>query len=97
MARKLKMQIAPEKSQGSWNPQQTLADALAERALFLENHPEYKPFQREINVLLDKAGSPENRMTVLAVLVEAKLIELHEQFKRLNAILVRASAPRVQS
>jgi len=97
MAHKLRLQIAADKSQGSWNPQRALADALAERALFLDNHPEYKPFQREINALLDKAGSPENRMTVLAVLMEAKLIELHEQLKRLNAILVRASAPQVQS
>jgi len=93
MAHKLKLQIASDKSQGPWNPQKALADALAERALFLDNHPKYKPFQREINALLDKAGSPENRMTVLAVLMEAKLIELYEQLKHLNAILVRASAP----
>jgi len=92
MASPLKLYIAPEKRQRDWNPEKALADALAERALFLEDHPEYKSYQREIDILMDKAGSAENRMTVLAVLMEAKLIELHEQLKRLNAILVRAAA-----
>ena len=94
MAHQLKLQIAPDKRKGPWNPEKALTDALAERALFLENHPQYKPYQRDINLLLDKAGSPENRMTVLAVLMEAKLVELHEQLKHLNAILVRAATPR---
>ncbi len=94
MAYKLRLQIAPDKNQGPWNPQQALADALAERALFLDKHPEYKPLQRDINALLDKAGSPENRMTILAVLMEAKLIELHEKLRCLNAILVRTAAPK---
>jgi hypothetical protein len=89
MAHQLKLQISSNKRPTSWNPEKMLANALAERALFLDAHPEYKPFQREINMLLDKAGSSENRMTVLAVLMEAKLIELHMQLKRLNAILVQ--------
>lgn len=94
MARKLRLQIEPDKRPKSWDPEKALANALAERALFLENHPQYKPFQQKINMLLDKAGSPENRMTVLAVIMEAKLIELHEQLKRLNTILIRADGRR---
>jgi hypothetical protein len=93
MAHQLRLQISPDKRPRSWNPEKMLADALAEKALFLDNHPKYKPFQRKIDTLLDKAGSSENRMTVLAVLMEAKLIELHEQLKRLNTILIRAGAP----
>jgi hypothetical protein len=91
MAHQLKLQISPNKRLKSWDPEKVLADALAERALFLNAHPEYKPLQREIDMLLDKAGTSENRMTVLAVLMEAKLIELHEQLKHLNAILIRAA------
>lgn len=90
MARQLKLHISPERKPKVWDPEKVLAEALTERALFLENHPEYKPFQQKINMLLDKAGSPENRMTVLAVLMESKLIELHDQLKRLNAILTKA-------
>jgi hypothetical protein len=92
MASKLRLQIAPEKRPGTWNPEKALADALAERALFLENYPKYQAFQKEINKMLDKAGNPENRMAVLAVLMEAKLLELHQQLKQLNGILIRAIA-----
>lgn len=97
MAHQLKLHLRPDQGPKVWNPERALADALAERALFLENHPKYKPFQQEINLLLDKAGSPENRMTVLAVLMEAKLIELHTRLKQLNAILINTGASRVQS
>lgn len=95
MASKFKLQIAPEKSPESWNSEKALADALEERALFLENYPKYKTYQKEINRMLDKAGSPENRMAVLAVLMEAKLLELHKQLKELNAILVRATGRKL--
>ena len=92
MAHQLRLQVHPKKTHFHWNPEEVLAEALVERALFLENHPKYQAFQREIDALLEKAGNSENRMTVLAVLMEAKLIELHEQFKHLNAILVKAAA-----
>jgi hypothetical protein len=39
--------------------------------------------------MLDKAGSPENRMAVLAVLMEAKLLELQKELRHLNAVLIR--------
>ncbi len=94
MASKLKLQIAPEKRPGTWEPEQALADALAERALFLETHPQYKSFQNEINKMLEKAGSPENRMTVLAVLMEAKLLELQKELRRLNSTLISMTDQR---
>jgi hypothetical protein len=74
-----------------WDPQQALAEALTERNRFLEQNPDYIPYQQEINRILDKAGSAENRMTVLALLMEAKLVELHQQFKDLSHILMRSS------
>lgn len=76
-------------TQEVWNPEQVLAEALAERAEFLKKYPEYQSFQNEIDSMLDKAGSPENRMNVLAILMEAKLIELHGQLRDLNRILLR--------
>ncbi len=95
MAHKLKLQISPDKIPSFWNPEKILTDALAERALFLENHPKYKKFQHEIDILMDKTGTSENRMTVLAVLLEAKLIELHKQLKHLNT-MVRTAGVRIK-
>ncbi len=74
-----------------WDPEQALAEALSERERFLKKYPNYYAFQREIDQILDKAGSSESRMTVLAILVESKLIELHHQLKKLNHILLRVS------
>jgi bacterioferritin (cytochrome b1) len=91
MASKFRLQIAPEKRSKTWNSEKALADALAERALFLETYPKYKPFQKEINKMLDKAGSSENRMAVLAVLMEAKLLELQKELRHLNSILLSMS------
>ena len=88
MASKFRLQIEPDNCTEAWNPEKELADALAERALFLENHPEYKAFQNEINKMLDKAGSQENRRAVLAVLMEGKLIELQKELRHLNKILL---------
>ena len=92
MAHQLKIQVKADKLKPAWNPSEALAEAMAERALFLSKHPQYQSFQREIDQLLEKAGHAENRMTVLAVLIEAKLVELHTQLKGLNAILMRIDA-----
>ena len=89
MAFKFRLQIAPEKRPENWNPEKTLADALAERDHFLKNHPKYQALQKDINKMLDKAGSPDNRMAVLAVLMEAKLLELQKELRHLNAVLIR--------
>ena len=71
----------------AWDPDRLLADALADRARFLERYPQYREYQRQIDDMLDRAGSPENRMAVLALLMEAKLIEMHDQLKDLNRLL----------
>ena len=88
MAHQLTMHVRADNLKQAWNPSEALAEAMAERAQFLNKHPQYRSFQREIDRLLEKAGHSENRMTVLAVLMEAKLVELHTQLKKLNAILV---------
>ena len=97
MAQQLKLSVNHKKTQSPWNPERVLAEALAEKALFLDKHPEYRPFQHEIDIMLEKAGNSENRMTVLAVLMEAKLIELHHQLRNLNAILIDVAASEAQN
>jgi hypothetical protein len=92
MANRLRLQIPQRCHDAPWNSETALANALAERAEFLNQHPQYRELQLEINQLLDKAGSPENRMTVLAMLMEGKLIELHHQWKKLNQMLLKAGA-----
>lgn len=92
MTNKLKLQLPQRKHDVPWNPEKALAEALAERAEFLERHPKCLKFQKEIDRLLDKAGSSENRMIVLAMLMEGKLVELHNQFLSLHNILLKAGA-----
>ncbi len=89
MARKLKVDTAAAAHQSSWDPEKALAQALAERSQFLETYPQYRTFQAEIDRMLDKAGSADNRMAVLAMLIEGKLVELSQEFKKLNNILTR--------
>lgn len=92
MANRLRLQIPQRRHDAPWNPETALADALTERAEFLNQHPQYQELQLEIDQLLDKAGSSENRMTVLAMLMEGKLIELHHELKKLNHTLLKAGA-----
>jgi hypothetical protein len=90
VAHRLKINAQRSAPGHEWNPERQLAEALAERALFLEKYPQYRNYQHEIDRMLDQAGTLENRMAVLALLIEAKLIELHDQFRHLNRILLSA-------
>ena len=90
MANRLRLTLPQRHLDAAWNPEAALAQALAEKAKFLNKHPEYLEFQNEIDRLLDKAGGMENRMAVLAMLMEGKLIELHQQLQKLNGILTQA-------
>lgn len=88
MGRLLKINIGPKRNHEPWNSEEALSRALAERERFLAAYPRYRAYQREIDRTLDKAGSTENRMAVLALLMEAKLVEMHHQLVLLNRILV---------
>lgn len=88
MAERLKIKhSSADLPHGEWNAESALADAIAKRATFLKEHPGYREFQSEIDQLLDKAGSTENRMSVLGILMEAKLVELQQQMLQLNDAL----------
>ena len=54
--------------------------ALKERDALLEERPDLQEYQKEIDRLLDNAGTPENRMTVLALMMEAKISLLNLEF-----------------
>jgi hypothetical protein len=90
MANRVRHPSSRRHQDDAWNSESALAQALAEKAEFLHQHPEYREYQREIDRLLDKAGTMENRMAVLAMLMEGKLLELHQQLQKLNGILIRA-------
>lgn len=74
-----------------WDPEKALAEALAERSRFLEMYPQYREFQSDIDKMLDKSGSRSNRMAVLAMLIEGKLVEMSMEFKKLNGIITQIS------
>lgn len=90
MAYRRQFQTSRHSSDSSWDPEKALAEALAEKAAFLNEHPEYIHYQNEIDRLLDKAGNAQNRMNVLAMLMEGKLIELQRQLHKLNHLLIEA-------
>lgn len=58
--------------------------AQRELDLFLEQHPELRKMQEEIDERLIAAGSVENRLNVLSIMIEGKLKELHEQLSALK-------------
>jgi hypothetical protein len=88
------MKFDPNKAYppSGWDHEKALAEALAERSRFLEKYPQYRKFQSDIDKMLDKAGSRSNRMAVLAMLIEGKLVEMSQEFKKLNSILTRMAA-----
>ena len=55
-----------------------LHTALRERDAFLQQHPHLKAFQNEIDTLLDKSGNSKNRLAVLAMMIQGKLVELNQ-------------------
>lgn len=56
-------------------------DKAAQKELdrLLQERPKLKEFQEEIDRRLDNAGTFENRMAVLGIMIEAKLKDLREQ------------------
>jgi hypothetical protein len=77
---------------GKWDPEKALTEAVAARDRFLEQHPEHRAYQQEIDRVMDSAGSEQQRMSVLAMLMEGKMVELAGKLRELNDILVKAAA-----
>jgi len=60
--------------------------AERERDRLLEERPDLKDFQKEIDRRLCHSGSPQNRLAVIGIMLEGKLRELQEQLSNLSAV-----------
>jgi len=67
--------------------------ARQKRDRLLEEHPKLKAFQKQIDRCLDNAGSSENRMAVLAIMIEAKLKELRDELSHLSLLMRQSKIP----
>lgn len=67
--------------------------ARQERDRLLKERPELKEFQKEIDRCLDNAGSSENRMAVLGLMIEAKLKELRDELSHLSFLMRQFKTP----
>ena len=61
-----------------------LRQALSARERFLERHPHLRAYQAAIDRVLDQSGNTQGRMAVLGTLMQGKLLELQDQFAKLN-------------
>ena len=59
----------------------------------LNEHPDLKAFQKKIDRCLDNAGSSENRMAVLGIMMEAKLKELRDELSHLSFLMRQFRIP----
>ena len=65
-----------------------LREALAKRDRYLDHHPHLRPFQAEIDRLLDKSGGNDGRMAVLGTLMQGKLLEMQKELNKLSNVLL---------
>ena len=65
--------------------QEILKEALEARDQFLKEQPHLQSFQDEIDRILEKTVGFENRMSVLAFMIEAKLHELKDAITELHS------------
>jgi len=62
-------------------------EARKERDRLIEEYPDLREYQKEIDRCLDNAGCAENRMAVLALMIEAKLKALQDELSHLSVVL----------
>lgn len=67
-----------------------LQEALAERDRFLKRHQHLRPYQAEIDRVLDKSGGCHGRLNVLGMLIQGKLLEMQKELYKLNELLQRS-------
>ncbi len=66
--------------------------AREEQDRLLKERPSLKEFQKEIDRCLNNAGSSENRMAVLGIMMGAKLKELQEQLSHFSFLIRQMEA-----
>ncbi|MBW2604626.1 MAG: hypothetical protein JRE28_09980 [Deltaproteobacteria bacterium] len=67
--------------------------AREERDRLLNKHPDLKEFQKKIDRCLDNAGSSENRMAVLGIMLEARLKDLRDELSHLSFLMRQFEIP----
>ncbi len=65
--------------------------AVEEREKFLEEHPELRPLQEEIERRTKNAGTPENRMAIIEEMMMEKVRELQDRLMALRGSLTGES------
>ena len=73
--------------------QEMLEEALKAREQFLKEQPHLQSFQDEIDRILEKTVGFENRMSVLAFMIEAKLYEMRDSIAKLHAATLKVQGP----
>jgi hypothetical protein len=63
-----------------------LEEALKVRKQLLKDHPDLQPLQDEIDRIFDKTPGFENRMSILAFMIEAKLYELRDSIAQIASV-----------
>jgi hypothetical protein len=66
-------------------------NALKERDILLEKYPHLIEFQKKIDQMMTGAGTFENRMAVLAILMESNIKELNKHLMHLSRITQKMS------
>ncbi len=66
--------------------------AVDARNKFLEEHPELKDFQKEIEKEMRNAGSYENRAVVLKAMMDKRMLELKQNLLNLQKIVNDSTA-----
>ena len=61
----------------------------------MKQNPHLQSYQAEIDRVLDLSGDYHGRMTVLGTLMQGKLLEMRDQFKRLRQYLHPPAARKV--
>lgn len=88
---------APDAVANPDRPAPCLQAALEARERFLARRPDLRPFQEEIDRLINGAGDADNRMAVLEFLMESHLIRLKQSLTALAGLLEKnrqeAAAP----
>jgi hypothetical protein len=92
MAELIKVQNRTDMGHIKVSSKDTLAEALEARERLLREHPHLQAYQDEIDRVMQKIPSFNERMAVLGVMMEAKIYELRD-----SVVELRSLANKVES
>ena len=83
-------QTTPARPSNSTDTNPLLEQALKERERFLKQCPHMTAYQQEIDRILDKSGTSRERMAVLEIMLQGKLLDIQEALCQATAIFTEA-------